>query len=225
MSILKLKAAGEKATLTIAKCEVVDGQFGQQIRFTANNGDILYIGKDSADPPLVRLGFGDGDGVHYDEVVGHSIHFSRVANTKKPGAAPWWDLELATPADLKPQAPTKRLTEVPGEAPALVPDRPQGSVGTAKASSSPVEARSRRQVAEAYKWSLKTAHDALYALDTEVTNVDMAVVQAGAATLLIALDKTGLLFQPPSLAEVAEALDLKPVKRVPPPEDEDNQPW
>ena len=98
MAILKLKAAGDTATLHIVKCEVVEGSFGEQVKFTAANGDQLFLPRDSADRQLARQGFADGEAVLYSDVDGTTLVFSRDPN-KKPGAAPYWSITRVVPSD------------------------------------------------------------------------------------------------------------------------------
>ena len=119
MSIIKLPNAGDTATLTITRCEVKAGNFGEQVAFTAGD-DVLFVGKDTADRQLLRCGFDVGD---YHAVVGSTLRFSREANAKKPGAAPFWNIEVSSAGEARQTAaPSKRLP------PPSKPSKPMTSV-------------------------------------------------------------------------------------------------
>ena len=47
MGIIKLQNAGESLTATVTKAERVQGQYGEQVKFTLPDGD-LYVPLDSA---------------------------------------------------------------------------------------------------------------------------------------------------------------------------------
>lgn len=179
MTILKLKNAGDAATFTVKSATVEEGQFGEQIKFvSAENGDILYVGKDSAERQLVRCGFGDGSGVHYDEIPGHTLHFSRTPNAKKPGAAPFWNIELVTEGERKAAAvPSKRLAEAPNDA---------TSQQVAAALSLPAAQNSWAGLVNRYR----EATIIVRAIQGDGATADS--IQAGVATLLIAADKMGI---------------------------------
>ena len=117
MSIIKLPNAGDTATLTITRCEVKAGNFGEQVAFTAGD-DVLFVGKDTADRQLERCGFDVGD---YHAVVGSTLRFSRGANAKKPGAAPFWNIEVSSAGEARQTAaPSKRLAPPSKPAKAVV---------------------------------------------------------------------------------------------------------
>lgn len=119
MSIIKLPNAGDTATLTITRCEVKAGNFGEQVAFSAGD-DVLFVGKDTADRQLLRCGFDVGD---YGAVVGSTLRFSREANAKKPGAAPFWNIEVSSAGEARQSAaPSKRLP------PPTKPSKPMTSV-------------------------------------------------------------------------------------------------
>jgi len=119
MAIIKLPNAGDTATLTISRCEVKAGNFGEQVAFSAGE-DVLFVGKDTADRQLLRCGFDVGD---YAAVVGSTLRFSREANSKKPGAAPFWNIEVSSAGEARQTAaPSKRL------APPTKPSKPMTSV-------------------------------------------------------------------------------------------------
>lgn len=117
--IIKLPNADDTATLTITRCEVKAGNFGEQVAFSAGD-DVLFIGKDTADRQLLRCGFNVGD---YHAVVGSTLRFSREANAKKPGAAPFWNIEVSSAGEARQTAaPSKRLP------PPTKPSKPMTSV-------------------------------------------------------------------------------------------------
>jgi len=130
--IIKLPNANDTATLTITRCEVKAGNFGEQVAFSAGE-DVLFIGKDTADRQLLRcIGkdtadrellrsrFDVGD---YAAVVGSTLRFSREANAKKPGAAPFWNIEVSSAGEARQTAaPSKRLP------PPSKPSKPMTSV-------------------------------------------------------------------------------------------------
>lgn len=99
MSIVKLKEVGDSLTMTVTECEAVKGNYGDQVKFVGN-GDTLFLPKDSADRQLDRLNL-----TAYADVVGETLTFSRTENKKK-GAAPYWNVDVATPTS---PTPSKRL--------------------------------------------------------------------------------------------------------------------
>ena len=232
MTILKLANAGESYTGHIKGCETAAGQFGPQIKFTFSNDDLLFLPEDSAARQLLRCGFDAGGQPPQADlagVVGNTLTFSRTANTKTPSAKPYWNIAVAAAYEANAPAPSKRLvgpTQVPGDTPERYKGKPAPQSdpfdpGPPEPQDYPVRAvagqpsgstgRTREHIAAAYGWSLRTAYSTLYALDNEVTNIDMAVIQAGAATLMIQLERTGLLFQPVDKEAVKEALDLEEI--------------
>lgn len=105
MSILKLANAGDEATLDITGCEVVEGQYGEQVKFSAGE-DILFLPKASADRQIDRLGLvtpWNGDASDYEQVIGERLTFSRTPSTK-PGAKPFWNINVAKPNGKPPVA-------------------------------------------------------------------------------------------------------------------------
>lgn len=76
MSILKVEV-GSPVTLNIAGAEEVEGQYGPQVQFTADNGDRLFVGKDTALRQLGRIGFTP------ETSVGQSLLFEKVAKGNK----------------------------------------------------------------------------------------------------------------------------------------------
>ena len=225
--IVKIPTVNDTYTGHCTKCAPVEGKFGPQVCYTFANGDQLYMPIKSAKLQLLRCGFDDGDKddpkVDYPAVANNTLFFSRTANRSDPAAAPYYNVEIATGGA---PAPSKRLTEVPGVAPKPQPPASHSTTTSAmsKALSAPAT-RSRAQVAAAYAWALATAHAAQVAT---LGSTDAAAVQAGAATLIIQLEKSGLIWQPITVATVVQALDVTPPSRYeePLPEyEEDNLPF
>ena len=224
MTILKLPHEGDTHTALIDRCAVEQGKYGDQVIFEFGP-DRLYLPKLSADRQLLRCGFDKGGGspqVGYEQVAGNILCFSRDHNASAPDK-PYWGITIATGGT---PAPSKRLTEVPGVAPKARTPATQSTTTSAMSktlTASPT--RSRQQVADAYAWCLTTATSAQTAAFPKPTPDS---IQAGAATLLIQLERSGLLFEPITLATVAKALDLTPPSQFeePLPEyEEDNLPF
>ena len=227
--IVKIPTVNDTYTGHCTKCAEVEGKFGPQVCYTFSNGDQLYMPIKSAKLQLLRCGFDDGDKddpkVNYPAVANNTLFFSRTANRSDPAAAPYYNVEIATGGA---PAPSKRLTEVPGVAPTARTPATQSTTTSAMSktlTTSPT--RSRQQVADAYAWCLTTATAAQTAAFGTSPKPTPDSIQSGAATLLIQLEKSGLLFEPITLATVAKALDLTPSQfEEPLPEyEEDNLPF
>ena len=238
MAILKLPNVNDTHTAHVTSCEQVEGNFGPQVKFGFEGGDLLFLPADSAHRQLLHAGFADvgEDGTARADlhaVAGNTLAFFRSPN-KKAGSAPYWNVTIANGA---PPAASKRLsgpdtatatpTTVPGVAPK--PLTPASHSTTTSAMSKALTApatRSRAQVAAAYQWALATAHAAQVAT---LGSTDAAAVQAGAATLIIQLEKSGLIWEPLTIAAVVQALDVTPPSRyeepLPPEPDEDFLPF
>lgn len=98
MAVIKLTNVGDSATCHIVKCEVVEGKFGEDVKFTTANGDTLFINRKSADRQLARLGFADEEMVLYSDVDGTTLRFYRSENTKQPGKH-YWNIDRIIPED------------------------------------------------------------------------------------------------------------------------------
>ena len=238
MAILKLPNVNDTHTGHVTSCEQVEGNFGPQVKFGFEGGDLLFLPADSAHRQLLHAGFPDvgEDGTaraDLHQVAGNTLAFFRSPN-KKTGSAPYWNVTIANGA---PPAPSKRLagpdtpaatpTGVPGIAP--TPQTSASHTTTTSAMSKALTAhptRSRAQVAAAYAWALTTAHAAQVATLGSTTP---DAVQAGAATLIIQLEKSGLIWEPLTIAAVVQALDVTPPSRyeepLPPEPDEDFLPF
>lgn len=98
MGIIKLAEAGSEAVLTITNCEAVEGKFGMQVRFDADNGDTLYVPESSVERQMDRFG-----AESYSDVVGMTLRFYRAPNNK--GGSPYWNIDKAREGDTAPKAP------------------------------------------------------------------------------------------------------------------------
>ncbi len=95
MGILKLKEAGDTATLVITACEKVEGEYGMQVKFDADNGDVIYVPQSSVDRQMDRMGVAD-----YASCVGKTLTFFRAPN-HKPGGKPFWNIDKARAEDVR----------------------------------------------------------------------------------------------------------------------------
>ncbi len=232
MPIFKLPNEGDTHTGHITSCTTEKGKYGEQVRFVFSNDYVLYVPKVSADRQLLRAGF-DGGGtpptVNYAGVAGNTLVFSRDHNAAAPDK-PYWGISIATGAQ---PAPSKRLagpTTVPGDTPERykgkapaapdwsevpTPDAPEPQdypVRAVAGQPSGATGRTREHIAAAYAWALKTSRESQFIgfSDRGIAPTPDSI-QAGAATLLIQLEKTGLLFQPFDKEAVKEALDLEEI--------------
>lgn len=214
MAVIKIPKVGDEATFKVAKCEVVesqtvknkDGTPQEQVKFTAANGDTLFIGRDAADRGLARLGFADGEQVFYGDVDGWTLRFYRVAN-KNPVFAPYWNIDKVTDeAHEQPEVKTS-AKPAPASAPAVAP----ASEGRVRLDCID------RAYAHAFQIAVKVQGDSATA-DS---------LQAGAATLLIAYGQNHLvgLFAPEAPAPAPAKTESRPIKKAaPPPLDDDPGP-
>ena len=238
MAILKLPNVNDTHTGHVSACEQVEGNFGPQVKFGFEGGDLLFLPADTAHRQLLYAGFSDvGEDGHpradLHAVAGNTLAFFRSPN-KKAGAAPYWNVTIATGA---PPALSKRLsgpatatatpTTVPGVAPKAQTSASHSTTTSAMSKALTAHpTRSRAQVAAAYAWCLTTASAAQAAAFPKPTADS---IQAGAATLLIQLEKSGLLFEPITLAAIVQVLDVTPPSQfdepLPPEPDEDFLPF
>ena len=101
-TIVKLSEAGDEYLMRVAKCEVVespkfknkDGTPQEQVKFQGTDGHQIFIARDTADKKLTRIGFADGEQVHYGEVDGSHLRFYKDAN-KNDAAKPYWGIDRA----------------------------------------------------------------------------------------------------------------------------------
>ena len=101
MAIVKLATAGESVTWRIKSAETVAGKFGAQVKFTAENGDCLFISEETAGRQLGRIP------LDIANCAGELLVFSRDENPK--GGAPYWSIRLADAVDRTAPAQSKRL--------------------------------------------------------------------------------------------------------------------
>jgi hypothetical protein len=108
MAILKLANAGESATFRVTKAETVEGKFGAQLKFWAENGDVLYISAETAGRQLGRIQ------LDVENCAGEVLTFSRTENPK--GGAPYWNINVADAVDRAAPVQSKRI-QPPGSKP------------------------------------------------------------------------------------------------------------
>lgn len=90
--ILRLKNDGDEATLNISTAAVVQGQYGEQVKFDTGEGDTLYVPIDSVRRQLDRTGVAE-----IEDLSGKTLHFGRVAG--KNGVI-FWNIDGARPQDV-----------------------------------------------------------------------------------------------------------------------------
>lgn len=179
MAILKLPNVGDTHTMQVTLCEQVTGTYGEQVKFS-DGTDFLFLPQSSADQQLKRI---FGDAFSYIDACGNALTFSRSANTKRPGASPYWNIAPAAPAT---QSNAKRLappqTEVIGAASAPI-------------ASNDIDG-ARRRIADAYL--------ALYRMVRATIDDDASAAQAATATIWITWNQRGI--QPDGVASSARAV-------------------
>jgi hypothetical protein len=94
MAILKLAEPGSSLTMEVADVEVVSGDFGKQVMFENDSGDVLYVPESSVTRQLDRVGVAE-----IEDLRGRAVHFSRSTTMSKAGK-PFWNLDKATKDDL-----------------------------------------------------------------------------------------------------------------------------
>lgn len=206
MAVIKLPNAGDESTFRVAKCEVVesqniknpDGSPQEQVKFTAANGDTLFIGRDPADRALARIGFADEEQILYGDVDGWTLKFYRVANKNK-AFKPYWNIDKVT--NEEHSAPTTVHSSAPKAAPAKPQEATEGKAW--------IDALDR-----AY------AHGYEVAKAVQGKDATTASLTAGAATLLIAYKDRGLLAEF-LVKEEPKKAPTKKAPEIPPPTDAD----
>ena len=101
MAIIKLANAGDSLTFRVKSAETVAGKFGAQVKFTAENGDCLFISEDTAGRQLGRIP------LDTMECAGETLTFSRTENPK--GGAPYWNITVADVIDRAAPVASKRV--------------------------------------------------------------------------------------------------------------------
>ena len=195
----KCKAVGDVLTVKILKCEVVEGKYGEEVKFTTPLGE-LYIGRATGDQKLGRIGFAsdEGDCILYSNVDGETLTFSRDTNPKAADK-PYWAIARAEPATAKPTAhpPVRGRDEA----------TPQGK-GTSLNQRLDPPAVPQPPLSGSVKVNaIDRAYAHAYRVAQKVQGKDATPVSlnAGAATLVIAYGKDGLIgqFAPPVEAPTA----------------------
>jgi hypothetical protein len=181
MAILKLQNVNDSATFRVKQAEVVAGKFGPQVKFEAENGDLLFISQDTAMRQLSRIP------LEVIDCAGETLTFYRSEN--KSGAAPYWNISVADAVDRSKPAEPKRLGSpyVPGldgpEAP--IEDEGFEAFSAAIDSVSAAPTGKRLTIVQDYCNLLKhvKANSGLK---------DEQAIQSAAATIFIAWDKAGV---------------------------------
>jgi hypothetical protein len=102
MAILKLQNVNDSATFRVKQAEVVAGKFGPQVKFEAENGDLLFISEDTAKRQLSRIP------LEVIDCAGETLTFYRSEN--KSGGAPYWNISVADAVDRsKPTEPKRTI--------------------------------------------------------------------------------------------------------------------
>lgn len=215
MGIIKLPNAGDEHVMTITECVRATGNFGEQVKFT-DGTDILYLPQSSADQQLKRI---FGETFSYVDCVGNALKFSRSANTKRPGASPFWNIEPAAPSANKP---SKRLAaptpEVIGDAsagavrgnPSAAPlDRSRATDVAARATATGAHTAVEIERAYSELWDRMAQRVALSCASHGIAPTADAV-QAATATLWIAMKNSGI--SPIASAPTRPANDAPAVK-------------
>ena len=192
MGILKLQNAGESLTATVTKAERVQGQYGEQVKFTLPDGD-LYVPLDSALRQLERIPLA------VEECQGETLVFARDPNNSRPGAKPYWAIRLAGAADRA--APSKRLTYQEAAKPVSTPPVNPPITGAALAQE---KARVARAYLDLFGY-VKT--------QPEMQGVSDVAVQAATATIWIAWNQQGLTRAEPPKAEPPKVEPPKPAEK------------
>ena len=200
MGIIKLQNAGESLTATVTKAERVQGQYGEQVRFTLPDGD-LYVPLDSALRQLERIP------IAIEECQGETLVFARDPNNSRPGAKPYWGIRLAGAADRA--APSKRLSYAEAAKPISTPQVNPPITGAALA-------QEKARVARAYLDLFGYVKS-----QPEMQGVSDVAMQAAAATIWIAWTQQGMNKADPAPAPKAEPPKPQPSK---PPHDFSNFP-
>jgi len=209
MTILKLPNEGDTLTTLVDRCAVEQGKYGDQV-VSEFGGDRLYLPKLSADRQLLRCGFDQGGGspqVDYERVGGNTLCFKRDHNSNAPDK-PYWSITIADGFDIaEAKAPaSKRLVETPRVERKLVSSTTRSTMANPPQPAS--TGRTRAKVAQAYAWCLDTAVEMQGKALPKGIMPTADSVQAGAATLIIQLEKSGLVFETLELSDAIKALNL-----------------
>lgn len=192
MAILKLQQAGESATFRVVKAELVEGRYGQQVKFESDSGDVLYISAETAQRQLARIP------LDVDTCAGETLTFSRSENPK--GGAPYWNITLADAVDRsQPVEPKRVASPYAGKPIAGIDDFPSEAYGESVADPTPpVRTTTSHTQAVApnatEKMRLANAYVDLFKFMKVQTGMqDEQALQAATATVWIAWGKGGLV--------------------------------
>jgi hypothetical protein len=199
-NIVKLSNAGDSVTWRIKSAETVAGKFGSQVKFTAENGDCLFISEDTAGRQLGRIP------LDIANCAGETLTFSRSENPK--GGAPYWNIgvadviDRAAPVQSKRVAPPRKPLPFDEESFPPEPDAddpyfggenlPVRQAGMANLSASGTEKASVAPKAEAKLAYISAYLDLLGYVKAHSGLKDEVAIQACAATLHIGLKQEGL---------------------------------
>ena len=102
MAVIKLQEEGQTLTAVVLTAERVKGQYGEQVKFGFEQGD-LYVPLESALRQLERIP------IAIEECAGETLTFSRDPNNSRPGAKPYWGIKVASVVEKAAPAQSKRI--------------------------------------------------------------------------------------------------------------------
>jgi hypothetical protein len=102
VAVIKLQEEGQTLTAVVLTAERVKGQYGEQVKFGFEQGD-LYVPLDSALRQLERIP------IAIEECAGETLTFSRDPNNSRPGAKPYWGIKVASVVEKSAPAQSKRI--------------------------------------------------------------------------------------------------------------------
>jgi hypothetical protein len=102
VAIIKLQEEGQTLTAVVLTAERVKGQYGEQVKFGFEQGD-LYVPLESALRQLERIP------IAIEECAGETLTFSRDPNNSRPGAKPYWGIKVASVVEKAAPAQSKRI--------------------------------------------------------------------------------------------------------------------
>jgi hypothetical protein len=102
VAVIKLQEEGQTLTAVVLTAERVKGQYGEQVKFGFEQGD-LYVPLDSALRQLERIP------IAIEECAGETLTFSRDPNNSRPGAKPYWGIKVASVVEKAAPTQSKRL--------------------------------------------------------------------------------------------------------------------
>jgi len=102
VAVIKLQEEGQTLTAVVMYAERVKGQYGEQVKFGFEQGD-LYVPLESALRQLERIP------IAIEECAGETLTFSRDPNNSRPGAKPYWGIKVASVVEKSAPAQSKRI--------------------------------------------------------------------------------------------------------------------